>query len=335
MNHEPRWKSGEQGGHTGIPGECQWQAKEIRQSVPRQGAAPREPRKKASGDITQGLPGRIHGQELGADGEMEAEALRQLEQLDREDRGGHASSSSSDPRPASGGADEGPPSKDARRRARARGIDIDADFDPTSLGYRPRNRKKWTTTGAGEGEPRDWTSFDLRRVVRTLQAADMNTCKMTLRKLHLRWWHAQAQPMQKLLERVGVRREVLNLVPDIVDTCVACRAWARPLPDAQASVELADTFNQQVEGDLLFLYDKVVFHLLDRCTRFVDGSPPPQHQHDGGSASRSRTHPGSDPLHGLPAHVSRVPPRVCPPSRRDDRCLALLAAISIELPTLQ
>ena len=74
--------------------------------------------------------------------------------------------------------------------------------------------------------------------------------------------------MQNLLQRAGVRKEVLDLIPDIVDTCVACRAWHRPLPDAQASVSLSDTFNEEVECDLLFIYNYIVFHLIDRCIRW-------------------------------------------------------------------
>ena len=92
-------------------------------------------------------------------------------------------------------------------------------------------------------------------------------CKLTLRKLHLRWWHAQAEPMKRLLEHAGVPKTVTDLIQDVVDTCVACRSWARPLPDAQASVEITDTFNHQVECDLLFIYKFIIFHLIDRCTR--------------------------------------------------------------------
>ena len=116
------------------------------------------------------------------------------------------------------------------------------------MGYRPRRKKKkWSDAGSGPGS-QDWTGFDLGRVLRVFRNADPNTCKLSLRKLHLRWWHAQAQSMMRLLEHAGVPKAVIDLIPDIVDTCVACRAWARPLPDAQASVELADTFNQQVEN---------------------------------------------------------------------------------------
>ena len=34
------------------------------------------------------------------------------------------------------------------------------------------------------------------------------------------------------------------------------------------SVELADTFNQQVECDLMFVYSCIIFHMIDRCTRW-------------------------------------------------------------------
>ena len=53
-------------------------------------------------------------------------------------------------------------------------------------------------------------------------------------------------------------RAVLHLIPDIVDTCVACRAWAKPLPDARASVEITDAFNAVVQCDLLFIYRYII-----------------------------------------------------------------------------
>ena len=74
--------------------------------------------------------------------------------------------------------------------------------------------------------------------------------------------------MQRLLERAGVSKEILELIPSIVDTCVACRKWASPLPDAQASIEIVDKFNAEVECDLLFIYKYIIMHFVDRCTRW-------------------------------------------------------------------
>ena len=74
--------------------------------------------------------------------------------------------------------------------------------------------------------------------------------------------------MHKLLERAGVSPEVLALIPDIVDTCASCRQWQKPQPAAQAHVELADTFNAQVECDLMFVKQYIIMHFVDRCTRW-------------------------------------------------------------------
>ena len=47
---------------------------------------------------------------------------------------------------------------------------------------------------------------------------------------------ASAQAMTRLLERAGVPKEILEIIPDIVDTCAACRTWSQPLPQSVASV---------------------------------------------------------------------------------------------------
>ena len=44
-----------------------------------------------------------------------------------------------------------------------------------------------------------------------------------------------------------------------------------PLNFASTKVEVVsrqDKFNQQVEADLVFIYSFVIFHLIDRCTRW-------------------------------------------------------------------
>ena len=96
----------------------------------------------------------------------------------------------------------------------------------------------------------------------------MSAIRLSLRKLHVRWWHASHQTMRRFLERVGVADEVLKLIPEIVQTCRVCREWAKPGPANVCSIEFADTFNAQVECDLLFVHKEVIFHLLDRCTRW-------------------------------------------------------------------
>ena len=48
--------------------------------------------------------------------------------------------------------------------------------------------------------------------------------------------------------------------------------WAQPGPDNVCSVDIADTFNKQVECDLLFIHKYIIFHMLDRCTRWHAGT---------------------------------------------------------------
>jgi hypothetical protein len=82
----------------------------------------------------------------------------------------------------------------------------------------------------------------------------MNAIRLTLRKLHVRWWHASARQMQTFLKRVGVPDSVLNMIPEVCSTCQVCREWQRPGNSHQTAVDLPDKFNQQVEGDIMF-YD--------------------------------------------------------------------------------
>ena len=74
--------------------------------------------------------------------------------------------------------------------------------------------------------------------------------------------------MKRFLERVGVAQKVLDLIPEICQTCRICREWTKPAPANACSTEIADTFNQQVECDLLFVGKFIIFHMLDCCTRW-------------------------------------------------------------------
>ena len=87
--------------------------------------------------------------------------------------------------------------------------------------------------------------------------------------LHLRWWHASAKKMRQLLQAAGVRDDVLALIPDIVDTCRACRMWKRPAAKAEATVRLVEEFNEVVQHDLLFHDSMSWQHLIDVCIRLA------------------------------------------------------------------
>ena len=115
-----------------------------------------------------------------------------------------------------------------------------------------RIRRTWTDAGTEPDEPADRSSFDIGRTVRALKVCTEAQARLILRKLHPRWWHAQAASATRLLQRAGVPKTVLALLPDIVGVCASCRTLTKPLPASFASAELVDTFNQQVVCDVLF-----------------------------------------------------------------------------------
>ena len=122
-------------------------------------------------------------------------------------------------------------------------------------------RRKWADSGAGPEADSQWQSFDIGRPVRALKVSTPAQARLSLIKLHLRWWHAGAATMHRILQHAGVPKEVLNLLPGTVHTCASCRAWAKPTPASVASAELADRFNQQVEVDLMFVFSYIIFRV--------------------------------------------------------------------------
>eukprot|EP00975_Prorocentrum_lima_P048972 10246123-Prorocentrum_lima.AAC.1 len=60
---------------------------------------------------------------------------------------------------------------------------------------------------------------------------DSNTVvRNTLRKLHLRWWHASHKQMHNILAVVGVPPTTLSILPHITDTGKICRQFKPPPP---------------------------------------------------------------------------------------------------------
>ena len=92
-----------------------------------------------------------------------------------------------------------------------------------------------------------------------------------VRKLQLRWWHCGATTLHRLLKAAAAPADVLDMVPEIVDTCRICRAWSRPT-NSIASSRLVTAFNKEVEGDIVFVKfqgnNKSFLHLVDRASRW-------------------------------------------------------------------
>ncbi|CAE7335666.1 RNR1 [Symbiodinium sp. CCMP2592] len=120
----------------------------------------------------------------------------------------------------------------------------------------------------GTESPSDWTRFDVSRSLRVLRNGSENACKLELRKLHLRLWHAGRQSMTQILRAAGVTQKVLDMVPAIIQTCAECRKWQRPMHATQHALSASVAFNQHVEFDLLFYRQHIVCHAICRATRW-------------------------------------------------------------------
>ena len=82
----------------------------------------------------------------------------------------------------------------------------------------PLRRPKKVDTAVGVN-PNDWTSFDVTKSLRMLRTGDEAAVARELRKLHLRWWHAQVKPMQTIFEHAGLPQRVIDEVSKVVKTC--------------------------------------------------------------------------------------------------------------------
>ena len=97
-----------------------------------------------------------------------------------------------------------------------------------------------------------WSAMNWKKVLKELNDTNINVVKRRLRRIHLRWYHATAPQMIRLLEMIGCPESTLKLVPDIVATCRVCRTWVRRAPDVKLAVRLSIRFNQYVQVDLMF-----------------------------------------------------------------------------------
>ncbi len=192
MRHLPRDK-----GHLLEAGKCKWGVVPARAYAPRSGAHPRDPARRASEEPTSRLAGAPGGDELGQQGEAaldEERREREAERTQAQKASGEREGAEPIQERSSPGAEIAPEVPDTggamssvqpAPERRGRGPD-----------QQPRVRRTWADTGVGEGQEPDWTHFDVGRAVRALRVGTEAQMRLTSRKLHLRWWHAQAATMQ-------------------------------------------------------------------------------------------------------------------------------------------
>ena len=247
--HRPKSHSS----HTYGP-DCKHAVVESRTGSKRAGRHPRAPEVPASAAATADLQAQLP-EELGDLGEAEERAAEE-EELDI--------------RPMSSGDEAAPaPAGEAAPESPGTGA------EPSSgSGLRaPRSRRSFQDAGSGPERAADWTRYDISRSLRVLRTGSENAIMVELRKLHLRLWHAGRQSMTAILRSAGLGAKVLDCVPKVIQTCRECRNWQPPKPNTQHSLSVSLRCNEHVEVDLLFYRDHIIFHGIDRATRWHAAVP--------------------------------------------------------------
>ena len=258
-NHRPRGHPS----HTMGP-DCKHVILEERKGQPRRGKHPRPPARKARDDASRDLQAQLPDQsDLGAVEEAEAAAAERKETASggKDAYDDHLSDYSPSLPPEDQPAVPSTPRED----------------QPAGRGPDRQQRERRTFRDAGEGTeaPSDWSRFDISRSMRVLRVGNERAIRTELRKLHLRFWHASRQALEQILKAAGIPQRVLNLVPDIINTCHECRKWQRPAAATQHALSPCFKFNQQVEFDLLFYRHYIVCHFICRATRWHAGCAIP------------------------------------------------------------
>ena len=86
--------------------------------------------------------------------------------------------------------------------------------------------------------------------------------------------------MEAVLKAAGVDDRTISYVPEVIETCRACRAWAPVKDKPQSTVDLTIKQNDKVEGDILFYKQWMIWHMLDKADRWHAGCETPgKHDH--------------------------------------------------------
>eukprot|EP00971_Amphidinium_carterae_P287971 5716475-Amphidinium_carterae.1 len=75
-----------------------------------------------------------------------------------------------------------------------------------------RHRRTTTESSAQSAElpSTDWRHFDTNRAVRQLASPNVKIRALTLRRLHVRWYHAGPTQMKRILSAAGVSEPALS-----------------------------------------------------------------------------------------------------------------------------
>ena len=122
-----------------------------------------------------------------------------------------------------------------------------------------------------DNSPSDWTRFSVDRSLRVLKVGTDEQRQRELRKLHLRWWHAPRTPMENILKAGGVDERTISWIPDIIDTCRACRPWQPHKDSPQTTIDLPCKQNEKIEADIMYYKQWHIWHMIDKADRWHNG----------------------------------------------------------------
>ena len=139
-----------------------------------------------------------------------------------------------------------------------------------------RVSKKDSSAQAGGGDKEDWRTFDVSRALAALRSPNQEVRRRTLQKLHVRWYHATRTSMTQILQAAGAPSNAIADIASVVQGCLVCRDWYRPVPRNIATFRLSLAFNEEVQFDLLFYHSLIdepgklrnIAHLVDCCIRW-------------------------------------------------------------------
>ena len=193
---------------------CVCDTKQERNFAPRTGKHPRDPATPASAaDATTDLRGTVPGgRELGADAEERTASTSSA-----------SGSAGGDPL-VDPSSDSSAPSKRAIPAGKTGPVTEEREKVRYDRSAQPSTKRTWedSTRSGNATIPDDWSKFDVNRSLRALRHGTESDIKLILRKLHIRWWHATSAAMTRMLGAAGVPDTVVQMIPQVVQTCRVC-----------------------------------------------------------------------------------------------------------------
>ena len=185
--------------------------------------------------------------------------------------------------PAAAGVDERPA---ARRRADTKDAQISTDDPNRHTPAAVRRNRAVEAAGVQAGEGADWNDWSISRAMRLLRSPNQSIVMRTIRKLHVRLWHASSARLEDLLTMAGAPQAAIDKIKQIVDTCPVCRPWTHVGNRPVATLKLVTCFNDELQMDLLFWRAacptrrrttpdgemRTVLHIICVCVRFSQGA---------------------------------------------------------------